>query len=231
MTTSLVIPIFNEEKYLPLLLESVILQSCQVDEIIICDNNSTDNSVWVAKSYQDRLPIVIIKQPIKGILPTMEKAWRAATKEIVLRTDADAVLPRHWVENIVRHFVSDPDLAAGGGSWVASDGNIFHRTVCSLAAYPGNYLLGKIRGYPFLLGPNSAFRREALVKVGGYQTKDKAIDDQLITKKLKQHHLKTKWFADCLVYHSTRRYQGNFIAYLTSIASFFNPRMYQEKSK
>lgn len=98
MKTSVIIPVFNEEKYLPNCLTSLENQSLQPDEIIIGDNNSTDRSVLIAKSYQPNLPIKIIRQPLKGIIPTIEKAWRESFGDIIVRTDADALFPKDWLK-------------------------------------------------------------------------------------------------------------------------------------
>lgn len=55
MRVSLVIPIYNEEKYIKKCLDSVKCQVEKPDEIIVVDNNSTDNTVNIAKKYNVRL--------------------------------------------------------------------------------------------------------------------------------------------------------------------------------
>lgn len=48
---SIIIPTYNEEKYLPILLESIKSQSFSDYEIIVADHNSTDNTIYIAKKY------------------------------------------------------------------------------------------------------------------------------------------------------------------------------------
>lgn len=229
MTASFIIPVFNEEKCLPLLLTSIEKQTCQVDEIIVCDNQSSDQSVKIARSYQHRLPIVILTQEEKGIKPTLEKAWRAAKGDVLLRVDADTILPPNWVANVLRHFRNDLDLTGLNGPTLAADGNVFQRIYYFLGGCIGSYFLQLIRGYPLLLGCNCAFKKSALDVVDGYRTDIECIDDQLITNKLIKAGYKLKWFQNCFAYHSTRRYWGNPKEYLYNMGAIIHPRFYHEK--
>lgn len=229
MRISVIIPVYNEANYLPQLLNSILLQTRLPDEIIVCDNNSTDNTVTIARANQSQLPITIITQPIKGIIPTVEAAWRNASGDLILKTDADASLPKDWIRNIITHFHQDPELMACSGPWLASDGNLLDRILCSLGAYGGSYLLTRLRGYPLLLGPNTAFKRSALILVNGYANFP-GLDDQVITEKLHLHGAKLDWFANNLVYHSSRRYRRQPQQYILSLLSFFHPRFYVEKA-
>lgn len=231
LTTSLIIPVYNEVQYLPLLLDSILHQTQTPNEIIICDNNSTDGSVNLIKSYQSRLPIQLLIQPQKGILPTVETAWRSSSGSLVLKVDADTILPTTWVEQVVNHFQTDPQLMALSGPWLASDGKTFDRVMTMIGGYLGSFALASLRGYPLLLGLNSAYRRDILTAVNGYHTIDSSrLDDQLITQKLHQNRYKFKWFADCQVYHSTRRYHHQPQEYLYSLMSLFHPGFYHEKT-
>ncbi|MBR4903827.1 MAG: glycosyltransferase [Selenomonadaceae bacterium] len=51
MKVSVIIPMYNAEKYLSVCLESILIQTMQDFEVIIVDDCSTDNSVAIAKSY------------------------------------------------------------------------------------------------------------------------------------------------------------------------------------
>ena len=56
MKISVVIPAYNEEQSLPATLNSLVNQKTKYDfEVIIVDNNSTDNTGKVAKSYENKL--------------------------------------------------------------------------------------------------------------------------------------------------------------------------------
>ena len=50
LTLSIVIPVFNEERYIKACLDSIAAQTVKLDEVIVVDNNSTDKTVLIAKN-------------------------------------------------------------------------------------------------------------------------------------------------------------------------------------
>lgn len=58
---SIIIPVYNAEKYLAETIESILQQTYSNIEIIIVDDTSTDNSLRIAKSYESNI-IKVIQQ-------------------------------------------------------------------------------------------------------------------------------------------------------------------------
>jgi glycosyltransferase involved in cell wall biosynthesis len=231
MKVSVYIPCFNEEKYLGNCLESLVKQTHPPDEVIICDNNSTDNTIKVAQKYQKTLPLKIIHQSIKGIRPTTEAAWRATSGDIIIRTDADAASPPEWISKIVAHFEKDPSLAACGGDSDTLDGSRLMNIIVRVAYFFSDPVFLILYGYTSLFGPNMAIRRQVMENINGYISNDPImIDDQLISQKLAHHHLKYRRFADCRNLHSTRRYNQKPLEILNVFRILFQPQAYKEKS-
>ena len=52
LTLSIVIPVFNEQRYIKACLDSIAAQTVKPDEVIVVDNNSTDKTVQIAKKYK-----------------------------------------------------------------------------------------------------------------------------------------------------------------------------------
>lgn len=96
MTVSVVIPAFNEEKYIDRCLKSVLNQSISADEIIIVNNNSTDNTAKIIAKY----PVKVILEKRPGIIQTRNTGFNHASSDIILRTDADTQVPYTWIEKI-----------------------------------------------------------------------------------------------------------------------------------
>src|SRR3989344_4510616 len=84
---SIVIPTLNEEKLLPVLLESIKKQKGVNMEIIVADNNSTDNTRKIAVSYGAKI--------VNGGLPAEARnnGAKASGNDIILFLDADVILP------------------------------------------------------------------------------------------------------------------------------------------
>lgn len=231
MKVSVYIPCYNEEKFIGKCLESLCSQTLLPDEVVICDNNSTDDTLNIVRKYLKRLPLKIIHQPIKGIRPTTQAAWRATTGDILIRTDADAASPPHWIANIVKHFQNDFSLAACGGSCDTLDGSWLMNQIVRIGYLFSNPVFKFLYGYTPLFGPNMAIRRNVMESINGYISDDPLIiDDQMISKKLSDNHLKYSRFLDCRNFHSTRRYNQNPKEILNVFKILFRPQAYREKS-
>src|ERR1700733_8852911 len=105
-TLSIVIPTYNEETTLPLLLASIDHQSFTDYEIIVADNNSTDNTRSIADEYGARV--------VDGGMPSVGRnsGAKAANGKIILFLDADTILPSGFLSDIVSEFRShDLDIA------------------------------------------------------------------------------------------------------------------------
>jgi len=157
MRISLVIPAYNEEKFIGACLESVIRQTRQPDEIIVVDNNCTDRTIEIAKQY----PVQIVYESERGIIQARNAGFSAASGDIIARTDADTLLPPQWVETVLRTFGRGNVDAVGGSS------SMYDMPL--LSTYPVDAFLAFMkvvqRGTPFLVGFNMAITETMWRKV------------------------------------------------------------------
>lgn len=112
MKVSVVIPAFNEEKRIALCLQSVKGQIEPADEIIVVDNNSTDKTKEIAKSFN----VTVLEEKKQGIIPTRNTGFDKAKGDIIARTDADSKVPPDWIKKIKQHFEQDPLLLGLSGT-------------------------------------------------------------------------------------------------------------------
>lgn len=204
---SVVIPAYNEENYIARCLRSLLEQSFpsgQV-EIILVDNNSTDNTVKIAQTFP-RVRIIHETTPGAGI--ARARGWREARGEIIASTDADSQVPRHWLKKIVHTFDTQPQLVAVSGGYLFYDRDfivnfivkIFERSLVALSWF----LAG---GVMALTAANMAVRREAYLKTPGFDPNLHFGEDLNLAKKLHQYG-KLKWTFNNRVKTSARRYQS-----------------------
>lgn len=112
MKLSVVIPAYNEELFLPRLLTALKNQTIKEPfEIVVADNNSTDRTAEIAKSFGAR----VVHEKKQGFAYAANAAFFAATGDILVRSDADSVPPPQWLETIATKFQRDKDIIAVGG--------------------------------------------------------------------------------------------------------------------
>ena len=151
---SLVIPVYNEQYLILKCLEAIAAQTVQPDEVIVVNNNSTDDSVKIAKTF----PFVkVITEKKQGIVHARNAGFNAATGNIIGRIDADTVLPPGWV-HYVKRFYSDVDNSntalSGGGFFYNIRLPRFNGWIQGQVAFRMNRF---IIGHYILWGSNMAF--------------------------------------------------------------------------
>ena len=95
---SIIIPTLNEEKYLPVLLNSIKKQNYKDLEIIVADAGSKDKTVEITKSFGCSI--------IKGGLPAKgrNEGAKIAKGNLFLFLDADTILPENFFEKALAEF-------------------------------------------------------------------------------------------------------------------------------
>lgn len=155
MKVSVIIPAYNEEKYIMGCLESLKNQEVPADEIIVIDNNCTDKTVEIAKNYD----VKIIKQPIQGMIPARDIGFENASYEILVRCDSDSIAPRDWIKNIRENFEKE-DIVGVFGPGIFYDSKLPGSFV--LFFFRTYFFLGKIiLGHEMLLGSNMAITKKS----------------------------------------------------------------------
>lgn len=90
MTVSIVIPVYNVEKYLPKCLDSILIENNFDGEVICVNDGSTDNSVSVLGEYAHKFGnLKIINQANKGLSEARNSGLRVASGEYILFVDSD----------------------------------------------------------------------------------------------------------------------------------------------
>jgi glycosyltransferase involved in cell wall biosynthesis len=170
MKVSLIIPAYNEEKYIGKCLQSIADQIEKPDEIIIVDNNCIDNTIEIAKRFN----VKIIKEKKQGMIYARNAGFNAAKGDILAKTDGDAILPPDWIFKIKKAF---KDSALGGLAGPASYFKTsFMSDASSKIAFNIFSTIGLMLGHPVLYGPNMALKKSLWEKIKD----DVCLDDKKV---------------------------------------------------
>lgn len=113
MKISIVIPAFNEEKYLGKTLSSICSAAARVDaaEIIVVDNESTDGTAEVAGKFGVKL----VTENVHNIGRVRNTGAATASGDVLLFIDADTVVPEEFIARVLQ-LVRDESCFGGSAS-------------------------------------------------------------------------------------------------------------------
>lgn len=196
---SFIIPCYNEQDYIKECIQSIKREAKWIPyEIIVVDNNCTDNTVYIA--IQEGAIVVTEKQ--KGVVFARQSGYEHAKYSLIANIDADSRLFPGWIWIAMKH-ISQPDVVAVTGPIIYDGASLALRVLTRIYywfALQSNKYIGV-----FLQGGNCLIRKSALDLVGGY---DRSIafygEDTMTAKRLEQSG-KIVFEPGLFIYSSPRR--------------------------
>jgi len=196
---SVIVPAYNEEKFIGLCLTNLINQDFNKKhyEIIVVNNASTDKTGQIAK----KMGVKVIFEPKKGVSFALKKGFETAKADFIAIADADTIAPKDWLFNIYRAFKKDKSVVLIGNRTI-------HRPMF-LLAFIAQFVLNFIGGYLLKLfsAYAMAFRKDAYQKAGGIDTRINFNGDIDLCLRLKKQGRVVFLYHNPIVV-SSRHYRG-----------------------
>jgi glycosyltransferase involved in cell wall biosynthesis len=159
--TSVIIPCYNMEAFLPAALNSLLAQTAGNLQILVIDDGSSDGSANVAKEFAARDPRIQLFQKVNGGLSSARNyGLDRATGEFVAFLDGDDFWHPEKVERHLLHFAhhSKIGISYSATQFVGMDGrSLRHSRKPKMARLSPYYLYCR---NPITNGSNAVFRRE-----------------------------------------------------------------------
>lgn len=116
--TTIIIPVFNEEKHLKMLLDSLLSNDYPIQnlEILIYDGNSSDKTLEILESYSSKYSqIHVYNNPERIQVAALNLALKKAQGKYIVRCDAHAEYPQNYISTLVDYLKdSDEDIGNVG---------------------------------------------------------------------------------------------------------------------
>lgn len=109
---TIVIPAYNEASRIARCLDSCVNQTQPPREIIVVDNNCTDDTIKIAARYPT---VRVVREKKQGIAPARTKGFNEVKTLLIGRIDADTILAPNWVETAEKYFAKHPEVIMIGG--------------------------------------------------------------------------------------------------------------------
>ena len=178
---SVLICTYNREKYIGPLLESIAANDLPKEqyEIVLVDNNCTDNTKGVcasfAKAHQD-IRFLYCVEPEQGLSAARNKAIKEAKGDILVYIDDDALVDSWYLRTVYDYLTTHPDISAVGGpiiplyetfepKWMT---RFTKELLCGYLYFGNNERPFPGKRYPG--GGNAAYRADVFQQVGLFNT-------------------------------------------------------------
>ncbi len=170
---SVILPFFNAENTLSAAVKSILNQSFTDFELLFIDNNSTDNSLLIAKELaKNESRIRLLKEKKQGVANAMNCGLKNSGGRFLSRMDADDISMPLRLEKQVKFLINNPEIGFVGSKvkYVAHNENAigFVRFVNWANSFhsPKEIKLNRFVEIP-IVNPTTLFRKELLEKYGG----------------------------------------------------------------
>lgn len=176
-------------------------------EVIVVNDGSYDATLEIAQ----RFAVKIISVPNGGLSAARNLGLHAASGEIVAYTDADTRVDRDWLSHLVQPLMEHAFAGVGGPNVVPSDDSWIAQCVARAPGGPIHVMLDNVTA-EHIPGCNMAFRRAALLQIGGFDpTYTKAGDDVDICWRLQDAGYSLGFAPGALVWHHHRASVGAYV--------------------
>lgn len=162
---TVLMPVYNAAKFLAEAIDSILSQTFTNFEFLIIDDGSTDDSVEIINSYEDRRIRLVQNERNLGISATLNKGIEISSTELIARMDADDISYPERLEKQYNFFKEHPEYALVS-SWareVTIDKEPIHTEKFRNEYYP--YFLNF---ECWIYHPTVMYKRSAVIDVGKY---------------------------------------------------------------
>ena len=193
-TISIVIPAYNEERFIEDCLNSVYQQDYPKEllEVIVVDGNSHDRT---AEIIREKFPQVkLLHNPRKIVPVSMNIGIKAAQGTYIIRLDVHCVYPNDYFSRLVAFMEAHPEADNVGGVCKTLPANDTARAEAIAIALSSKFGMGNSE---FRIGakeikevdtvPFGCYRREVFDKIGDYDEELTRNQDNELNSRLKQH--------------------------------------------
>lgn len=173
VTVSVVMPVYNEEKFLHRCLDSLLAQTFPAGEIeyILVDGGSTDRTHEIISKYAEKLPIRLLHNSKRKVTYALNMGIEEARGTYLIRMDAHAEYDAQYIEKCVFYLQTTDADNVGGLAETVGTGFVGEQNAQILSSRFGvgnsgfrtNAQSGYVDTVPF-----GAFRREIFDKIGKF---------------------------------------------------------------
>ena len=162
---SVVMSVYNSEKYLREAIDSILNQTFKNFEFIIINDGSTDRSLEIIQSYNDDR-IRFINQENTGLAKALNNGIAIARSDYIARMDADDIAYPERIQKQYKFLLNNPEyiIVGSNANIIDMEGNFVHHSNLPIK---NEEMKGKLPETRFI-HPSVMFRKDSFYKAGKY---------------------------------------------------------------
>lgn len=159
----IVIPTYNEEKFISLTLQSIVEQTVLPSKVVVVNDGSTDKTEEIVNSFVEKYSFIslvnkasdAIHLPGSKVIQAFQKGLKTLDDnyDIMVKIDADLIFPSNYFETIIKHFQSNERIGMVGG-------------FCYIEKN-GDWILENLTDKDHIRGALKSYRKETFKQIGG----------------------------------------------------------------
>ena len=163
MNYYIIIPTYNEEKFISLTLQSILEQTVLPSKVVVVNDNSTDKTPEIVSEFASKFPFITLVNttsetlhlPGSKVINAFNKGLETVDDyyDFIVKVDADLIFPNNYFETIIRHFQSDEKIGMAGG-------------FCYIEKNE-SWVLENLTDKDHIRGALKAYRKETFNQIGG----------------------------------------------------------------
>ena len=172
MLLTVAMPVYNNQRFLPAAIESVLGQSLRDFELLVCDDGSTDGSLAIARRYEQADNRVrVLAHPNRGVCENMNDAIAHARAEWVACMHGDDVMLPKRLERQIAFVRANPDidLTSCLVQWIDDRDRAVGYSRCHLTTREAVKRVIAEDGVLAFPHPGAMFRKSVVESTGGYR--------------------------------------------------------------
>ena len=183
---TVLMPAYNAEKYIAEAIQSVLQQSFADFKLLIVNDGSTDNTEQIIRSFTDAR-IHLLNQPHRGIAAALNKGLSKTDSIYIARFDADDICFPERLQQQVSFLDTHLDYVMVGcdAEYVSESGEHLFHFKC--IGHTHEEILQKIYSYCPFIHSSVMYRKEAVIKSGGYSLHAHNFEDYFLWIHLKNY--------------------------------------------
>ncbi|WP_430411949.1 glycosyltransferase [Kordia sp.] len=159
----IVIPAHNEETHINATLTSVVQQTKLPAKVVVVNDNSSDGTEKIIDTFTENYSFFTKVNtnapnehlPGSKVINTFYKGFETLddTYDVIVKLDADIILPENYFETICNHFLNDSEVGIAGGFCYIQKGT--------------TWILENLTDKDHVRGALKAYRKQCFIDIGG----------------------------------------------------------------